>query len=170
MVKSFSDSAGTAGRTIAEQRSDRYPHKRLPGADRHTLPDLGAKRESFGSEHNNSRAMLEPAHLVAFTQRRVARECPSPRFAAAQHLVEKPQSDPSHQNSSNGHQRHRRATAGKPRPDHGALIFAEQPFDPLQRDRVDIPGVAGNMRDRLDAAVVRSVKPIYMLEVSRSVA
>ena len=76
------------------------------------------------------------------------------RFGAAQHLVEKPQPDASHQDGGDGHQRHCRATAGQPGPDHRPLILAEQPFDPPQRDRIDIPGVAGNMRDRLDAAVV----------------
>ena len=44
--------------------------------------------------------------------------------------------------------------------DHRALVLAEQPLDPLERDRIDVPGVAGNVGDLIDAAVVRRVEAV----------
>ena len=46
------------------------------------------------------------------------------------------------------------------RAQHGALVLAEQPLDALERDRVDVPGVAGDVGDLLDAAVVRRVEAV----------
>ena len=52
------------------------------------------------------------------------------------------------------------AGCGKPCPDHGPFILAEQSLDPPQRDRIYIPGIARNMGDRLDMAIIRCVKPV----------
>ena len=47
---------------------------------------------------------------------------------------------------------------GKPRLKHRPLVLAEQPLDPLQRDRIDVPDIAMDERDPLDPAVVRRMK------------
>ena len=45
-------------------------------------------------------------------------------------------------------------------PDHRALVLAEQLLDPLQRDRIDVPGIAGDEGDLLDPAVMRRVEAV----------
>jgi hypothetical protein len=42
----------------------------------------------------------------------------------------------------------RMAGAGKPGPDHRPLILQNSSLDPLQRRRIDIPGVAREVRDQ----------------------
>ena len=44
--------------------------------------------------------------------------------------------------------------------DHRALVLAEQPLDPLQRDRIDVPGVAMDEGHLLDPAVMRRVEAV----------
>ena len=46
------------------------------------------------------------------------------------------------------------------RPQDGALVLAEQLLDALERDRVDVPGVAGDVGHLLDAAVMRRVEAV----------
>ena len=46
----------------------------------------------------------------------------------------------------------------QPRLNHRPFILAEQPLDPLQRDRIDVPYIAMNEGDPLDPAVMRRVK------------
>ena len=46
------------------------------------------------------------------------------------------------------------------RADHRALVLAEQPLDPLQRDRIDVPDVAMDQRDALDMRVIRRVEAV----------
>ena len=44
--------------------------------------------------------------------------------------------------------------------DHRALVLAEQPLDPFQRDRIDVPGIAADEGDLLDPAVGGRVKAV----------
>ena len=46
------------------------------------------------------------------------------------------------------------------RPQQRAFVLAEQLFDPAQRDRIDVPGVAGNVGHLLDAAIMRRVEAV----------
>jgi hypothetical protein len=69
------------------------------------------------------------------------------------------QTDAGHQYGGDRHQGHG-VRAGKRGLENGALVLAEQPFDPPQRDGIDIPGVAGNVGDAIDAAVVWGVEAV----------
>ena len=46
------------------------------------------------------------------------------------------------------------------RPHHRALVLAEQALDALERDRIDVPGIAGDVDDLLDPAIVRRVEAV----------
>ena len=48
----------------------------------------------------------------------------------------------------------------EPCPQERAFVLAEQLFDPPQRDRIDVPGVAGDVGHLLDAAVMRRVEAV----------
>ena len=41
-----------------------------------------------------------------------------------------------------------------------AFVLAEQLFDPPERDRIDVPGVAGDVGHLLDAAIMRRVEAV----------
>src|SRR5439155_1048644 len=45
-------------------------------------------------------------------------------------------------------------------PDDRALVLTKQPLDPLQRDRIDIPGVAMDQSYPLDPAIMRRVEAV----------
>ena len=64
------------------------------------------------------------------------------------------QPDAGDQDRGDRHQGHAIAVA-QPSLDHRALVLAEQPLDPLQRDRIDVPGVPGNVSDPFDAQIMR---------------
>ena len=49
---------------------------------------------------------------------------------------------------------------GQPAADDRALVLAEQPLDALQRDRIDVPGVARDVVDLLHAAVVGRMEAV----------
>ena len=42
----------------------------------------------------------------------------------------------------------------------GPFVLAEELFDAPQRDRIDVPGVAGNVGDLVDTAIVRRMEPM----------
>ena len=52
------------------------------------------------------------------------------------------------------------AGGGQLRLQHRALVLAEQLLDALERDRIDVPGIAGDVGHLLDAAVVRRVEAV----------
>ena len=48
----------------------------------------------------------------------------------------------------------------EPCPQQRAFVLAEQLFDPAQRDRIDVPGVAGDVGHLIDAAIMRRVEAV----------
>jgi hypothetical protein len=48
----------------------------------------------------------------------------------------------------------------QPALDDGALVLAEQVFHALQRDGIDVPGIAGDVVHLLDPAVAGRVKAV----------
>ena len=64
------------------------------------------------------------------------------------------------QDRGNRHQGHGLAAGGERRPQYRALVLAEQTLDPLERDRIDVPGVAGDVGDLVDAAIMRRVEAV----------
>ena len=101
--------------------------------------------------------MLEPAHLLAFAERRIARERLRPGVIEIAEAVEELQLDAGDQDRRDRHQRDHLAP-GKTHVQHRALVLAEQPLDALQRDRVHVPGVARDVSDALDPPVMRRVE------------
>ncbi len=83
-----------------------------------------------------------------------------PLMLQVQRSIETVHADAGNQNGGHGDQRHRLSVGRKLGRDHGALVLAEQALDPLQRDRVDVPGIAGDVDHALDAAVVRCMEAV----------
>ena len=89
----------------------------------------------------------------------VAGKLRAARASGVEHEIEEMQADARHQNGRDRHQR-QRVAGFQPCADHRALVLAEQPLDPLQRDRIDVPGVAMDQRDPLDMRVMRRVEAV----------
>src|SRR5215831_20381270 len=68
------------------------------------------------------------------------------------------QADAGNQNGSNWYQCQKVSCASQSRLDYGPLVLAEQFFDAPQRDRIHVPGVAGNVSHALDTAVMRRME------------
>jgi len=104
--------------------------------------------------------VLEPAHLLALAERRVAGEIRGFLRARIEHLAEAVQADAGHENRRDRNQRHRVAARREPQAQHRALVAAEQLVDTPQRHRVDVPQFAGVVGDRFEAAIVRRVEAV----------
>jgi hypothetical protein len=91
---------------------------------------------------------------------RVAGNDIRPVVAQVQEHVEEMQADAGHQHRGNRHQQHLVAARVEPGTDQRALVPAEQALDAPERDRVDVPGVAGEISDAGHAAVVRRVETV----------
>ncbi len=98
--------------------------------------------------------MVDPCsnqpEFVALAHIRVTHEFRRPLGLGIEHHVEAMQADAGDENRRHRNQR-QRLTGRKVSLDHRALILAEQPLDPLQRDWIDVPGVAMDERHLLDA-------------------
>ena len=132
--------------------------------------DAVAQREALGGEDDDGRAVLEPAHLLALGETRAAGDDVGAAIAEVQQHVEEMQADAGDQDGGDRHQHDALAAGGQRGFDQRALVLAEQLFDALQRDRIDVPGVAGNVGHL--AAPSQSAgawKRWYMLDVRRSV-
>src|SRR5262249_32826561 len=110
-------------------------------------------------EQDNGRAVLEPSELLALRCVYVAQKYRRPACPGVENDIEKMQADARDQNGGNRYQRNR-----LPRPanrfDHGALVLAKQPLDPLQSDRIDVPCIAVNEGDAFDMTVMWRVKAV----------
>ena len=82
-----------------------------------------------------------------------------PPALRVEHDVEEMQADAGDQNRGDRHQRQRLAACRRVS-NHRALVLAEQPLDPLQRDRIDVPDVAMDERDLLDPAIIWRVEAV----------
>src|ERR1700674_4123658 len=111
------------------------------------------------SQHYDSGAVLEPPHFFAALQDRVAGDHIGASLAQVQKYIEESKADAGDQDGRHRHQRQHRA-GGDPTADHRTLVLAEQPRDALQRDRIDVPGVAGNVVDLLDPAIGRRMESV----------
>src|SRR5262245_46244323 len=70
------------------------------------------------------------------------------------------QPDTGHKNGSNRHECYIQVWSGKLERKDRALIFAEQLFDALECNRIDVPGIAGNISHDTNPAVTGCVKPM----------
>src|SRR5262245_8170105 len=68
------------------------------------------------------------------------------------------QTDTRHENGGNRNERYIDAWPGRLNCHDCALIFAEQFLDAFERDRIDVPGISGNVSHTADAAVTRCMK------------
>ena len=83
-----------------------------------------------------------------------------PAVLEVQQHVEKMQADAGDQHRCDGYQGNEMSAGIQSGADHRALVLAEQFLDALQGDRVDVPGVARDVGDLHDRAVVRRVKAV----------
>src|SRR5262249_36626107 len=138
----------------------RQAHQRLPHADDGTFPHIFAQWKNVGREHDDRRAVLEPAHLVAFPERSVAGDHIGARVFEAQHDVEKMQANTGDEHGRDRHQGHRVSAGGETRAQQRAFILAEQLLDPAQLHWIYMPGVARHVGHSIDAAIVRRVETV----------
>ena len=81
-------------------------------------------------------------------------------IAQMQQRIDKVQAYAGHQHRSHRHQHDPRVGGVKMGDDRRALVFTEQALDAFECDRVDVPGVAGEIRDALHPAIVRRMKAV----------
>ena len=107
--------------------------------------------------------MLKPAHLLPLGEVRVAVNRVGSVVAQVEQHIQKVEPDAGDQNGRDGYQRNRLACkrpAVQPGAQKGTLVLAKQFLHPLQRNRVDVPGVAGKVTHPLHRAVLRRVKAV----------
>ena len=104
--------------------------------------------------------MFEPAELLALGHGHAAGDLVGPGPAQVQPQVGRVQAQAGHQHRGHRHQRHRHAALRQPQPQHRALVAAEQPLHPRQRDRVHVPGVAAEVGDVFQRRVVRRMEAV----------
>src|SRR6202165_1066133 len=108
----------------------------------------------------DGRPVLEPSHFLPFAERGPARDCGVPAVPHVQQDVEKMQTDAGDQNRGHWHQGNHDAGGAEHRGNDRALVLAEQFRNAVERDRIDIPRIAGNIGDHVDGAVVRRVEAV----------
>ena len=116
-------SCGQRAKSSALCRRAREPHERLPHPDHKPFMHAGVEFKAVRRENHDGRAMLEPAHLVAFPERRVTSKLGSAAVMASQHAIETMQLDAGDEDSGDRHQRDEIAGGGEPRADHRALVL-----------------------------------------------
>ncbi len=84
---------------------ERRAHQRLAHPDPAALAPARAQLETLRREHDDGRAVLEPAHLLAFRKRCGARNAVRAAILQVQAHVEKLEPDARHQDRCDGHQR-----------------------------------------------------------------
>ena len=94
-----------------------------------------------------------------FLNGRVAVDRRGAAIVHVHHDIEEVQADAGDQDRRHRHQGDEVA-AGEPGADHRPLVLAEQSLDALERDRIDVPGVAGDVGDPLDRAVMRRMEAV----------
>ena len=104
--------------------------------------------------------MLEPAHFLAFAQAGIARNLTRAAIAQMQQRVDKVQAYAGHQHCGHRHQHDPRVGGVKMGDDRRALVLTEQALDAFECNRVDVPGVAGEIRNALHPAIVRRMKAV----------
>ena len=104
--------------------------------------------------------MLEPAHLLALTERSSAKHLVWPAIIQVQQHIQKVQPDACHQHRRYRHQRNQIARGLKSKLDYGTFILAEQFFNPFQRDRIYIPGITRDVINLPYGTVVGRMKPV----------
>ena len=141
-VRSTCDDGDTRSRSVSG--SARKSEQRLAHADDAAVP----QRRSHSAtprrrEHDHGRTMLEPAHLLPFMQ--AARRTQWCLGRDTSNAAARPESaaHARDQDRRHRHQRDELATRYQAAADHGALVLAEQFLDPLECDRIHVPGVPG---------------------------
>ena len=116
--------------------------------------------KSVGRKDDDRRAVLEPTQLLAFAVARIAGDDVGAAMAQVEQHVETTQAYAGDKDGGDRDQGHRMAAGREPGAHDGAFVLAEQPLDPPERDRIDVPGIARHVDDAFDAAVVRRVEAV----------
>ncbi len=104
--------------------------------------------------------MLEPAHLLTFPKWNVARIRRCRRLPGINDEIEEAQPDAGDKNGGHRHKREQLARSIDAGSDDHTLIPAKEFFDPRQRDRIHIPGIAPDVGYLFHMAIVRSVEMV----------
>ncbi len=111
-------------------------------------------------EHDDGRAVLEPAHFLALAEIGVAGDDVGSAVSQVEQHIEEVQPDARDQDRRHRHQREELVRGLEPAADDRALVLAEQILDSLQRNRIHVPRVAGDIGHLLDRAVMRRVEAV----------
>src|SRR5262249_6913104 len=124
------------------------------------LDNSVGKFESAGSEHQNSRAVLEVTKLLSLRKALVTVDFSSATVPEIERRTDEMQPDTGDQNRGDGHERQERVRRGQFKRQNGALILAEEFFNAVERDGIDIPGISGDVSHAADRAVARRVETV----------
>src|SRR6202043_1717819 len=109
-------------------------------------------------EQDDGRSVLEPAHFLALSKIGAARKGDGPAVLEIESDIEEMQADAGNKHRRDGNHGYDVAAAAQPRPQPRAFVLAVDLLDPPQCGGIDVPGVAGDVGDVLDAAIVRCVE------------
>ncbi len=109
-------------------------------------------------KYDDGRSVLEPSHFLPFAEGGPAGNFGFPAVLHVQQDVQKMQADAGDENRGNRHQGNHDPGRAEYRANDCALVLAEQLGNAVERDRIDVPRVAGNVGDLVDGAVVRRMK------------
>ena len=101
----------------------------------------------FGREHDNGRAMFEPAQFFPLAKCVCAWNFVGAFPAQVHQDIDCMKTDARHQNGGDRNDRQRMIGCADSSSQNGALVFTEQTFDPLESDWIDIPDVAAEISD-----------------------
>ena len=104
--------------------------------------------------------MLEPTEFIALVKRCITRHIQGAVADIAQQPVERMQANAGHQHRRHRHQCHRVSLRPYFSLQQGSLVFAKKFFNPLQSNRVDVPGVPGKILHPFQPALVRCMETV----------
>ena len=143
----------TAARTHRDIRvnfDSTVAEERLSHSNRVTGHDAVHEVETAGGERDDRRAVAEVAQLITFLKRGATDEAAMAGVLQIERWVEDIQVNAGHENGRHRHQRHGLSGPPQRRVEDRALVLAEEPLDALQRDGIDVPGVAGDVGHLVD--------------------
>ena len=149
---------------LAGRSTDRRQvvEQRLAHPDASALADARGRHDTRRPEHDDRRTVLKIAHLVATAEPRAAGDTIGPRVAQVERNVEKGEADARDQDradrppSSSTSPELRRAFAGTT----ARSFLQNSRATRLERDRIDVPGIAGDVVDLGHVTVLRRVESV----------
>ena len=105
-----------------------------------TLPDVGALLEAVSAEDHDRGSMTEMAHLIALPEGATAGDPIRPAVLEVEPDVEDSKWMLATRTAATGTGMIDWQKVIRRRGNDGSFVLAVRPLDPLQRDRVDVPG------------------------------